>query len=138
MPHPGRIKFHPRINNLSLFVLLETPGEENDDPAGRYRPERRRNLLATGGLLIGRFSWRQRSRRVAPLANIEDLSHPETICSHHQTRIPSTSSNLQHFGAQTEIPHVDSATHGVETPTPLFGCCLMEPVCRERCPFGQR
>ena len=42
------------------------------------------------------------------------------------------------LGAQTEIPHVDSATHGVETPTPLFGCCLMEPVRRERCLFGQR
>ena len=42
------------------------------------------------------------------------------------------------LGAQTEIPHVDSATHGVETPTPLFGCCLMESVRREICLFGQR
>ena len=33
---------------------------------------------------------------------------------------------------------MDHAPHGVETPTPLVGCCLVEPECRERCPFGQR
>ena len=37
-----------------------------------------------------------------------------------------------------EIPRVDSATHGVETPTPLFRFGLMESVRRERCLFGQR
>ena len=36
------------------------------------------------------------------------------------------------------IPRVDSAPHGVETPTPLVGCCLMEPVRQERCSFSQR
>ena len=103
MPHPGRIKRHPRMNTPSMYVLLETPGDESGDPSHRYRSERRVNLHATGGLLVGRGSWRQRAT-VDPLANFEDLSHPETICSHHQMRMPSTSSNLQHPGGANGDP----------------------------------
>ena len=81
-----------------MYVLLQTPWDESGDPAGRYLPERRGNLHATGGLLIGPGSRRQRATRVAPLAKFEDLSHPETICSHHQMRNPSALLNLQHPG----------------------------------------
>ena len=81
---------------LLCMYYSHTRSDKSSDPAGRYRPERRENLHSTGWLLIGRGSWRQRGTRVDPLAKFENLSPPETICSHHQMRKPSTLVNLQH------------------------------------------
>ena len=105
-----------------------TRSDKRGDPTGRYRSEIRGNLHATGWLLIGRGSCRQRGTRIAPLAKFENLSPPKTICSHHHMRNPSTLVNSNILGAETEIPRVDSASHGVETPIPLVGYCVMEPA----------
>ena len=70
--------------------------------------------------------------RVAPLAKFENLSPPETISTHHQMRNPSTLVNSNIPGAETEIPRVDAASHGVETRIPLVGHCAMEPACAGR------
>ena len=55
-PRPGRTGCHLRIRILAMYVLLQTPGVETGDPAGRYCSERRGNLHAPGWLLIGRGS----------------------------------------------------------------------------------
>ena len=134
---PGEDRLSSADKKSFYECTIRNPGDGSGDPAGRYRPERRGNLHASGWLLIGRGSWRQRARRFAPLANFEDLSHPETIWS-HQMRNSSTSLNLSYQEAETEIPRVDSAPHGVETPTPLVGCFLMEPEPGKSYPSGQR
>ena len=36
------------------------------------------------------------------------------------------------MGAETVIPRVDAASHGVETPIPLVGHCVMDPACAGR------
>ena len=115
-----------------------TPSYKSGDPTGLYRSERRGNLHATGWLLIGRGSWRQRGTRVAPLAKFENLSPPETICSHHQMRNSSTLEISNIVGAETEVPRFDSASHGVETPIPLVGHCVMEPARGESGLSGKR
>ena len=95
---PGEDRVSSPDKESFYECTIRNPGDASGDPAGRYRPERRGNLPVTAWLLIDRGSWRQRATRVAPLANFEDLSHPETIWSHHQMRNPSTSSNLRHPG----------------------------------------
>ena len=115
-----------------------TPVDKSGDPAGRYRPERRGNLHATGGLLIGRGSWRQRATRVAPLANFEDLYHPETICSQHQMRSPSPMLKLEHPGGGNGDPPGQFHPDGVQILIPLVGCCVMEPARGKSCLSGQR
>ena len=87
-----------------MYVRFQTPGDASGDAVGLYRPERRGNLIATGCLLIGRGSWRQRATRVSPLANFEGLSHRETICCHHQMRGSSTSLKFQHPGGGNGDP----------------------------------
>ena len=47
-------------------------------------------------------------------------------------RNPSTLVNSNIPGAETEIPRVDAASHGVETRIPLVGHCAMEPACAGR------
>ena len=116
-----------------------TPSDKSGDPTSRYHPERRGNLHATGWLLIGRGSWRQRGTRVAPLANFENLSPPETICSHHQMRKSSTLLNLQHPGGGNGDPpgRIRLARCGIPNPT---GWSLCHGVCarRKSCLSGQR
>ena len=113
---------------LLCMYYYHTPSDKSGDSTGRYHPERRGNLHATGWLLIGRGSYRQHVTRVAPLAMFANLSPPETICSHHQMRNPSILVNSNILGAETEIPRVDSASHGVQTPIPLVDHCVMEPA----------
>ena len=117
---------------LLCMYYSQTRSDKRGDPTGRYRSEIRGNLHATGWLLIVRGSWRQRVTRVAPLAKFENLSPPATICSHHQMRNPSTLVNSNIPGAETEIPRVDAASHGVETRIPLVGHCVMEHACAGR------
>ena len=123
---------------LLCMSYSHTRSDKSGDSTSRYYPERRGNLHATGWLLIGRGSWRQHGTRVAPLAKFENLSPPETICSHHQMRNPSILVNSNILGAETEIPRVDSASHVVETPIPLVGHCVVEPARGKSCLSGQR
>ena len=47
-PHPGRIGSYPRIRNPSIYLQLQQPGGENEDPPGRYCPARCGNPNHTG------------------------------------------------------------------------------------------
>ena len=89
---------------LLCMYYSHTPSDKSGDLAGRYRSDRPGNLHATGWLLIGRGSCRQRGTRIAPLAKFENLSPPETTCSHHQMRKSSTVLNLQHPGGGNGDP----------------------------------
>ena len=121
-PHPRSIGSHPRIRNLSISLQRQQIGDENADPSGRYRLAWCGNPNPTGYLLIGRGSWSQRTAKVAPRDSVEVPSHPGRIGSHPQLRNSSISLQLHHPGEKTGIPPVDTAPHGVETPTPLADC----------------
>ena len=82
MPHPGRISYHPRVRNPSISLQLQLPGDENEDPPGRYRPARCGNPNPTVWLRIGWGSWSQRAARVASRDKIEVPPHPGRIGSH--------------------------------------------------------
>ena len=61
------------------------------------------------------------------MANVEVPPHPGTIIFHPRIRNPSIHVQLQQPGdKKKQIPRVDNASRGVETPTPLAACELAE------------
>ena len=124
---------------LLCMYYSHTRSDKSGDSTDRYRPERRGNLHATGWLLIGRGSWRQRVTRVAPLAIFENLSLPETICSHHQMRNPSTLLNLQHRGGGNgDPPGRCCLARCGNSNTTGWSLCHGPCVRRKSCLSGQR
>ena len=63
-----------------------------------------------------------RAARVAPGANAEVSPHPGRLSSDPRIRYPSMSLQLQHTGDENADLRVDTAPHGIETPTALAGC----------------
>ena len=139
-PHPGRIGSHPHIRNISMFLQLQQPGDDNGDPPGRYRPARCGNPNPTGWLLIDWDSWSQRAARVAPLANVEVPPHPGRIGHHLRIRNPSFSITPTTWGRKRGSPE-SIPPRKVLKPQPhsliAYWLGLMEPASGEDCPSGQ-
>ena len=49
--HPGKIRCHAWIKNLSIYLQLQQTGGKTDNPLGRYRPARCENSNSTRCLL---------------------------------------------------------------------------------------
>ena len=95
---PGRISSHPRITNPSIHLQLQLPGDENEDPPGRYRRAGCGNPNPSGWLLIGWCIWCQRAARVTPLANVEVPPRPRRIRFYLRMRTHSIPLQLQQPG----------------------------------------
>ena len=118
-PHPGRIRSHPRIRNPSIPLQLHQPGNENDDPPGSIPPRR---------------VWKPQPHWVIAdwLELIMEPARGESFPSGQrrgpatpgEDRLPIPGSeilpylyNSRNPGTQTQIPRIDIASQGVETPT---------------------
>ena len=121
-PHPGRIRSHLRIRNSSKYLQIERPGDDNGDPSGRYRPARCGSSNPTGRLMAGWCSSSQRAAIVALRANVEVPPHPRRIFPIPGSVILPNIYNSNNPGTKAEIPRVDIAARGVETPTLLTNC----------------
>ena len=119
---PGEDKFPSLDQNLSLSLQLQQTGDENADPRGQYRPSRCGNLNTTGWLLIGWGSWSQHAARASPRDNIEVPPHPGRTQFIPGLETLPCLYNFNNPAMKTQIPRVDTAPHGVGTPTTLAGC----------------
>ena len=100
--HPGRRGPHPRPRSPSLYLQLRQLADEDGDPPGRHRRARCGNPNPTDRLLI---AW---GSRIKP-----------TLAG--DNGVPSSDHKSFHT-CTTVIPRVDTAPHGVETPTPPNDC----------------
>ena len=98
-PHPGRIRSHPRMINPSILLQLQQTGDENGNPAGRYRPTRCGNPNPTSWLLIGWGSWSQRAAR----ERTQDFAY-------ERGRDEAAARGLAAVGKLTEIVEVENET----------------------------
>ena len=130
----------PFPDHQSFHTSIIPTGDENGNPPGRYRPAWCGSPNATGWLLIDRGLRSQRAARIFPRANVEIPPHPGRPWSGPRIINPSKISTTDNSGTKTEIPRVDTASHGVETqPRWLVAdwLGLMEPARAEICPSGQ-
>ena len=95
---------HPRMRNISIYVQLRQPGDENGDHPGRYRPAGCGNSNPTGWLLIRWGSWSQRAARVSSRVNVEVSPHPGRMRSRLRIRNPSIFLQLQQPGDENGDP----------------------------------
>ena len=130
-PHPGRVGSYPRIRNPSISLQLTptTRGRERGSP-GSILPRTVWKPQHTGLMLFGWGSWSQRATRIAPPAKVEVAPLTGKLRSHPRIINRSISLQFQQTGAK-----VDSAPHGVETPTK--GISLLIGV-RQASGFGFR
>ena len=105
-----------------ISLQLQQSGDENGHLPGRHRPARWRKPCLLGWLLIGSDSRSQRTARVAPWHNVEISPHPGRIGIISGSEIRPYLYNSNEPGTKTQIPRVDTAPRGVETPTQLAGC----------------
>ena len=105
----------PFPDHQSFHTSIIPTGDENGNPPGRYRPAWCGSPNATGWLLIDRGLRSQRAARIFPRANVEIPPHPGRPWSGPRIINPSKISTTDNSGTKTEIPRVDTASHGVET-----------------------
>ena len=117
-PQLGRIRSHPQVRNLSIYLQFQQPGGVQKSVPVRYHPTGWVNPSPTGRLLIGWGFWSQRGARVAPRANAAVPLQPGKIRSHSQVRNPKTSLHVQLPGDVNANPRVNKARQGVKTPVP--------------------
>ena len=100
-PHPGRIASHPRIRNPSISLQL-TPTN-----GGQKR--------GTRGSIPPRTVWKPQ-----PEVHRTSATRGDRIPSPDQKSFHTNNSNKPE--TQSVVFRVDTAPHGVETPTPLADC----------------
>ena len=73
-------------------------------------------------LLVGWGSWSQRTARVAPRDNVKVAPLTGRIRSHPRIRNLAYIYICNNPGTKMEIPRIDTAPHGVESPISLVDC----------------
>ena len=115
-PSPAQKSFHVSTTPTTRGRKRRFPG--SIPPRRVWKPQ----------LLWAIADWlglSQRTAGLAPRANAEVPPHTGRISCHPQiirSEILPYVYNSNNPGTKTQIPRVDTAPRGVETPTPLAGC----------------